>query len=220
MHSLRLPGVPLFHSFFRKHRFDSDPTTYSLNLSLPKHIATPAWAFFPSPPMSGSSPPERPLEQSHATGRRRKRSDTPTTTAPPVTSTTVTNPESPIETRRGQRYGGLTPQAASSIPPPRFPSTYPVTQSDVYGPAGPAPVGPSVARLEPHFTAGQLSPKATRKTKAHVASACVNCKKKHLRCDNARPCHRCVQAGKEVSREQRSPFICNVADILVSRTLA
>lgn len=40
--------------------------------------------------------------------------------------------------------------------------------------------------------------RATRKAKAHVASACVNCKKKHLRCDNARPCKRCVQSGKEV----------------------
>src|SRR5205807_1146526 len=44
----------------------------------------------------------------------------------------------------------------------------------------------------------QVSPRANRKTKAHVASACVNCKRKHLRCDESRPCRRCVQSGKEV----------------------
>lgn len=44
-----------------------------------------------------------------------------------------------------------------------------------------------------------LAQKSTRRTKAHVASACVNCKKKHLGCDPARPCRRCVLAGKAVS---------------------
>ncbi|KAL4946801.1 hypothetical protein BDV06DRAFT_208444 [Aspergillus oleicola] len=41
-----------------------------------------------------------------------------------------------------------------------------------------------------------LPQKTTRRTKAHVASACVNCKKKHLGCDPARPCNRCVLSGK------------------------
>lgn len=44
-----------------------------------------------------------------------------------------------------------------------------------------------------------LPQKTTRRTKAHVASACVNCKKKHLGCDPARPCRRCVLSGKAVS---------------------
>ena len=38
-----------------------------------------------------------------------------------------------------------------------------------------------------------------RRAKAHVPSACVNCKRKHLACETRRPCSRCVQAGKEVS---------------------
>ncbi|KAL3491520.1 hypothetical protein BJX62DRAFT_237119 [Aspergillus germanicus] len=42
-----------------------------------------------------------------------------------------------------------------------------------------------------------LPQKTTRRTKAHVASACVNCKKKHLGCDPARPCRRCVLSNKE-----------------------
>jgi hypothetical protein len=42
--------------------------------------------------------------------------------------------------------------------------------------------------------------KPARRTKAHVASACVNCKKAHLSCDVQRPCGRCVASGKQVSR--------------------
>lgn len=41
------------------------------------------------------------------------------------------------------------------------------------------------------------SPKAQRKTKGHVASACVPCKRAHLRCDAQRPCSRCISNGKE-----------------------
>ncbi|KAL2869209.1 putative C6 transcription factor [Aspergillus lucknowensis] len=44
-----------------------------------------------------------------------------------------------------------------------------------------------------------LPQKTTRRTKAHVASACVNCKKKHLGCDPARPCRRCVLSNKEAT---------------------
>ncbi len=40
-------------------------------------------------------------------------------------------------------------------------------------------------------------PRAQRKPKGHVASACVPCKKAHLRCDAQRPCARCVSHGKE-----------------------
>lgn len=41
------------------------------------------------------------------------------------------------------------------------------------------------------------SPRSQRKTKGHVASACVPCKRAHLRCDAQRPCSRCVTHGKE-----------------------
>ena len=69
-----------------------------------------------------------------------------------------------------------------------------------YG-AGSSSMGAITASpFETRFPAGPVSPRTTRKTKAHVASACVNCKKKHLRCDNARPCHRCTQSGKEVRK--------------------
>ncbi|OCK82628.1 hypothetical protein K432DRAFT_214508 [Lepidopterella palustris CBS 459.81] len=41
--------------------------------------------------------------------------------------------------------------------------------------------------------------KPARRTKAHVASACVNCKKAHLSCDVQRPCGRCITSGKQDS---------------------
>ena len=43
------------------------------------------------------------------------------------------------------------------------------------------------------------SPGVARRAKAHVPSACVNCKRKHLACETRRPCNRCLQSGKEVS---------------------
>ena len=42
-------------------------------------------------------------------------------------------------------------------------------------------------------------PGIARRAKAHVPSACVNCKKKHLACETKRPCNRCVQTGKQVA---------------------
>ena len=47
------------------------------------------------------------------------------------------------------------------------------------------------------FTAG--APGVARRQKAHVPSACVNCKRKHLACETKRPCNRCIQTGKEVN---------------------
>ena len=50
-----------------------------------------------------------------------------------------------------------------------------------------------------HLIAG--APGIARRAKAHVPSACVNCKRKHLACETKRPCNRCVQTGKEVRIE-------------------
>lgn len=82
------------------------------------------------------------------------------------------------------------------FPGSRFPPTF----------AGQSPSGPSTATFpQAAFGAATAGPvsrvlpqKSTRRTKAHVASACVNCKKKHLGCDPARPCRRCVLSGKAV----------------------
>ncbi|KAF2145445.1 uncharacterized protein K452DRAFT_283797 [Aplosporella prunicola CBS 121167] len=54
---------------------------------------------------------------------------------------------------------------------------------------------------QPQPSAYQSQPrqKSARRNKAHVASACVNCKKAHLSCDVQRPCTRCVASGKETT---------------------
>ncbi|KAI0132485.1 hypothetical protein BJ170DRAFT_249785 [Xylariales sp. AK1849] len=53
------------------------------------------------------------------------------------------------------------------------------------------------ARPQTSEGAPYTSPKSQRKTKGHVASACVPCKRAHLRCDAQRPCSRCLSNGKE-----------------------
>lgn len=64
------------------------------------------------------------------------------------------------------------------------------------GSQGPGPQGQPTAIIAPP----PMRPnKPARRTKAHVASACVNCKKAHLSCDVQRPCGRCVASGKQVS---------------------
>ncbi|KAK3944905.1 hypothetical protein QBC46DRAFT_251088 [Diplogelasinospora grovesii] len=75
------------------------------------------------------------------------------------------------------------------------------------GTAGPLPVPPvsypAAAAASHHAIQEPLhhhgSPKNPRKTKGHVASACVPCKRAHLRCDAQRPCSRCLSNGKEES---------------------
>jgi Fungal Zn(2)-Cys(6) binuclear cluster domain len=203
MHSLRLPGVPPIPPSFKRHRFDSDPSRFSLNLSLSKPIATPFWAALPSPPMSGSPPPEQPFDPPQTAGRRRKRSDTPATHAPspistPAVTTATTAPESYAE-----RQADIGATTGISIQPSLWSAPYPVTQPYGYGAGTSVLPGPAPSTFQPPYLADPSSPKSTRKSKVHVPSACVNCKKKHLRCDNSRPCHRCIQSGKEVSRALR-----------------
>ena len=199
MHSLRLPRVPPLPPSFKRHRFDSDPSRFSLNLSLSKPIPTPCWASLPSPPMSGSPPPEHPLELPQVAGRRRKRSDTPTTHAPSPASTPVVSTAAIVSESHAESYGDVIATTGVSIQPATWPTPYPISQSFGFGTGTSAPTGPTPSSFQPHYAVGPTSPRGTRKSKVHVPSACVNCKKKHLRCDNSRPCHRCVQTGKEVS---------------------
>ncbi|KAK1256111.1 hypothetical protein MKX07_008370 [Trichoderma sp. CBMAI-0711] len=78
------------------------------------------------------------------------------------------------------------PQGASAAPYLNSASS----TSEAY----PVPDRPQAADSRP-----LTSPKTQRKTKGHVASACVPCKKAHLRCDAQRPCSRCLGNGKEDS---------------------
>ena len=198
----RPPQLPLCSSF-NKHRSNISGSRFTIDhLTLPKPTAVPAWASLPTPPMSGSPPPDPPAEPPQIAGRRRKRSLTPPTT---VTTAATLAPTTPLDISASrpaaQSRGGETIGVLGSHPGP-YALNYPPPPGSYQAASG--VLSSSVGAVESRFTLSPLSPRATRKPKAHVASACVNCKKKHLRCDNSRPCRRCVQSGKEVSPSQNS----------------
>ncbi|KAI1377739.1 hypothetical protein F4677DRAFT_46317 [Hypoxylon crocopeplum] len=179
---------------------------------------------YPSPPMSGSPPPLPPKPNpevgdrgqggyqpaSHDAYRPSStipggeyRAAPPQPPLPPPTAG-VPRPFLPEGPERMQysyhrpdetmgRPMSYPPQPGPMMPQPHYPLP------PVVGPS----LGPSPYQMQsnpqgaenPPFT----SPKSQRKTKGHVASACVPCKRAHLRCDAQRPCSRCLSNGKEDS---------------------
>ncbi|WPH04537.1 Hypothetical protein R9X50_00742900 [Acrodontium crateriforme] len=93
----------------------------------------------------------------------------------PKTFSRVPSPLHPLDARPSNIHHG-------------YASSYPSTPDHVA--SQPAPSGTS----QTHFTSRE-----SRKQKAHVASACINCKRAHLSCDIQRPCVRCVATGKQDS---------------------
>jgi len=190
---------PTTHPSFLRHRYNKDPPPFPLEIDLSIPIPQPAWASLPTPPMSGTPPREPPTEPPQLAGQRRKREHTPPSTSREAIrpASTVFN-LSPLDEQTAQRYGeppgAGRPFEQLGLPPPL---STPWEQPSGYG-AGQGTAYALVTASLPPRPPPQVSPRATRKVKAHVASACVNCKRKHLRCDETRPCRRCVQSGKEV----------------------
>ncbi|UKZ73909.1 hypothetical protein TrVFT333_001563 [Trichoderma virens FT-333] len=181
---------------------------------LPEESAVRSRAY-PSPPMSGSPP--LPLRSAHEAGSRGEAPNfyatsrlidglrggpaQPSPTNMREQASLMTRPypqepttRSPYSYPRPEESGRIVPyppqhhhvmpQGVSSAPYLNSVSS----NSDAY----PVPDRSQAAESQP-FT----SPKSQRKTKGHVASACVPCKKAHLRCDAQRPCSRCLGNGKE-----------------------
>lgn len=179
---------------------------------------------YPSPPMSDShSPNRRSAHLVEAEGHRyppplndarRLEAFPPPRPLPPpfdhrpTTSTYGMQHQRPLypgEAPRGQplhyqhsppvepHYGSvpLVQPYAYGYPPPGMPG-YPGTR-------GPGPQGQPIP---PPYKKQSRNLDRT-KPKAHVASACVNCKKAHLSCDIQRPCGRCISSGKQVSFPKR-----------------
>lgn len=172
-----------------------DPLRVSLSLNAPNSYSSSCRNPYLSPPMSGSPPPKH-NDPSYGSSHRR-RSNTP-----PIVI--------PSEHRLPDRltsYAGHNP-GAHQIPATAISAARPAPSSQSLPPmAGLQPVQDGLPpHLLPAFGAASsipprtttLPPRSTRRTKAHVASACVNCKRKHLGCDSSRPCRRCVLSGKEV----------------------
>lgn len=207
------------------------PTEPEVGLAklIPKFSPTrPGQQGYPSPPMSEpQSPSQRPARTveserlqytAPASTQHRPESGLP---LPPPSSALFdprqTLPSHNIHQQRPPYPGGHHQQhQAHHYQPGR------VTERPPYGAPPPPPsyaYGYAAAGASPYVLGAQqagpqtqpaamIAPPATRpakparRTKAHVASACVNCKKAHLSCDVQRPCGRCVASGKQVSRSR------------------
>ncbi|KAJ8108519.1 hypothetical protein OPT61_g8119 [Boeremia exigua] len=178
---------------------------------------------YPSPPMSEPhSPSQRPARtveserlQYPAPAVAPRRIDTGLPLPPP--SSALFDPRPALSSHSNQQQrplypGGHLPQHQPHHYQPGRVADHPqygvppAPQGYAYGyaPAGASPYVLGVHQAGPQTQpAAMIAPpptrpaKPARRTKAHVASACVNCKKAHLSCDVQRPCGRCVASGKQ-----------------------
>lgn len=209
MQSLLLPAPWFSKTHFGPHRFDIDPGRVSVHLRPPSSTGPKASlrTSYSALPMSGIVPTGTQAPQSADTN----------------TATTQREQQggerAEISSSADQTRSNLPPRLPTLIPvegtgvvstqPPRFLSTEellvnPTTQvPSISSTVSLSQVISGSPQLGLHGvpTSGAiraLPPRSTRRAKAHVASACVNCKRKHLGCDSARPCRRCVLSGKAV----------------------
>lgn len=171
----------------------------------PAHSSSSRSAYI-SPPMSASSRYPQALRSPSRTQAKHQRQQS----TPPKTESSAPAHLSSGNVRRATD-GNLQPQQLRRSPidgrqkvletSVEHPST-PVT----LGGGTPPPAEGSNEECSPRQPDSPIPPQSTsessniaRRAKAHVPSACVNCKRKHLACETRRPCSRCVQAGKEVS---------------------
>ena len=208
MQPLVLQPPSLTTSQFGQSRFNSGPERLSLN----RPWSTNARGCSPRAslcrqPMSGSLPVEEPSVTSGETTR-------PLACYPPAASSAAATAGGPVPVSYSTSITGpalslpVVTDALPALAPPRFGEPHrPVFPGSPHLPSHPPPFPLAGPESTVQSTAARsLTQKSTRRAKAHVASACVNCKKKHLGCDPARPCRRCVLAGKAVSSSLPSEF--------------
>ncbi|KAH8700808.1 hypothetical protein BGW36DRAFT_357452 [Talaromyces proteolyticus] len=195
MQSLLLPAPWFSNTHFGPHRFDIDPGHIPIHSRPPSAGSKSSLGALHIPlPMSGSLPTGTQSEGADVIQYQQQSGpERPT-------------PIDPVRTSLPPRLPTLNPIGTSSVTqPPRFlsPLGTPIHGSSAFQVPG-INTGLSQVFTEPPQTYGvpatstvrPLPPRSTRRAKAHVASACVNCKRKHLGCDSARPCRRCVLSGK------------------------
>ena len=207
MQSLILPPAPFVTTpQFGLSRFNPDPER-RIPLNRPRLTHARGYSPRALPPprlMSSSVPGDDPLGISgHA--RRPGHTELPQTLSSTTTTTTTTDAPGPLVASKLPAPPSTHEQSQPSLSlhdesSPRWPPPY-----AFQGISQPPELSYPPVNLPPSSSPGiaTRSPpqRPTRRTKAHVASACVNCKKKHLGCDPARPCRRCVLSGKAVSSD-------------------
>lgn len=159
----------------------------------------PSWQVglsYPSPPMSGPPSPER-LPSDNSTSDESLQDVTMLSVAgarPP----TIIKEELPLAAQRtSNRPATGTTTVSESTMSQRPPTTRAPSQPDQPPPAEHVPP----ETLADDATAS-IGGRGGRRSKAHVANACGNCKRAHLSCDVQRPCNRCVATGKTASAIQ------------------
>ncbi|KAK6829237.1 hypothetical protein RU639_003531 [Aspergillus parasiticus] len=220
MQSLVLPPSSFITPDFGHSRLDPGPGRISFDLTRSTNARRCNPRDLPLPrSMSASVSAEDPLETS-GNVRRPGQSEPPqpvtavessTVSAPTGISAGVAGqvraPRTPTTTIHESTYYRVISGPGNDVPRHQFPVSdsfssrlpaslsVPVTTQ----PSVPTFSQPTFGTSPPGAAGRSLQQKPTRRTKAHVASACVNCKKKHLGCDPARPCRRCVLSGKEAT---------------------
>jgi hypothetical protein len=149
---------------------------------------------YPSPPMSTPPTPARaPLELSLTTTEARTStaaSSTANLALPGLPTTIPSIPfAAPPPLATGPYFPPFQGQGSAS-------SLAPIAAPGVFQLGGNVTSPPTVTATS--SVAEQGLTRSGRKSRGHVASACVNCKKAHLSCDVQRPCSRCVASGKQV----------------------
>jgi len=156
----------------------------------------PSWQVglsYPSPPMSGPpSPARRPSDSSNS---EENLQDVTMLSVPGARlPTTIEEEEPPAAQTTPERPATGTTAASESTTPPKPPTTRALSPPDPRPPA---------EDVLPETLAGEtptaIASRGGRRSKAHVANACGNCKRAHLSCDVQRPCNRCVATGKTAS---------------------
>lgn len=177
-------------------------------------LSKPGQSSYPSPPMSEKESPSRRLAQHIEQERQQyppiavseshRREIIPPPVDPRTTSAPGIQPQRTLYPGENQARGSAHYQPGHVVESPSFGGMQ-ITQNYAFGYPGGVPTflggqgpGPQVQPTALPAPPPLRPSKPARRTKAHVASACVNCKKAHLSCDVQRPCGRCVASGKQV----------------------
>ncbi|KAL1969154.1 hypothetical protein VTN77DRAFT_408 [Rasamsonia byssochlamydoides] len=196
MQSLLLPAPWLSNTHFGQPRFDIDPGRVSIHprpsvAGLKSGLRTSNPSFL----MSGPPPTGNPAESPRNVQQQASQGWEVTTTseaADPIVSPTV-----PVSSSPGGQHVRTTPTQRYFPQDAIHEYQTPAQSSSLVGEVSASQTETAHLPLATSSTTVRtLPPRSTRRAKAHVASACVNCKRKHLGCDSARPCRRCVLAGK------------------------
>ncbi|GIZ41160.1 hypothetical protein CKM354_000447500 [Cercospora kikuchii] len=147
-----------------------------------------------NPPSPQRLPQDQPASPSNEP-RITAATQTPSTTSPSMPIAAALSPaygQPPYASRESALFHHAHTTATIAQPSQPF-SSYSTTHSQQSFGGQPA----SFASVASSSTDAPTGQRGGRKSKAHVASACINCKRAHLSCDVNRPCTRCVSTGKQ-----------------------